>query len=51
MCDKCIELDNKIAHYHRLSTMVLDKSALEGIRFLVTKYGEEKKAMHPERSE
>jgi hypothetical protein len=50
MCDKCTELNNKIAHYSRLSMMVLDENALDGIRFLVAKYCDDKKALHPESS-
>jgi hypothetical protein len=49
MCEKCIELDKKIEHYEVLSNWVVDKYALEGIRFLVAKYHADKKALHPDR--
>lgn len=48
MCEKCIELDRKIEHYRKLSTWVLDEPAQEGIRFLISKYVADKKALHPE---
>lgn len=48
MCEKCTELDKKIEHYKKLSTWVLDQSAQEGIRFLIAKYHDDKKALHSE---
>jgi hypothetical protein len=47
MCETCIELDKKIDHYEVLSTLVTDKAALDGIRFLVAKYNADKKVLHP----
>jgi len=48
MCDKCSELDKRIAHYERLALSVLDKGVVEGIHFLVAKYNADKKALHPD---
>jgi hypothetical protein len=48
MCEKCVELDKKIEHYLQLSTLVLDQSAQRGISFLIAKYGDDKKALHPD---
>jgi hypothetical protein len=49
MCDKCTELDKKIDRYEELSGWVIDKTALEGIHFLIAKYKAERKALHPDR--
>ena len=49
MCEKCVELDQKIEHYRQLSSRVLDERVIEGIRFLIAKFTAEKKALHPDR--
>ena len=49
MCDKCTELDKKIDRYEELSGWGIDKTALEGIHFLIAKYKAERKALHPDR--
>ena len=47
MCDKCTELDKKLDRYEELSGWGIDKTALEGIHFLIAKYKAEKKALDP----
>ena len=47
MCEKCVELDKKLAHYRQLSTWVVDKQALNGICIIIEKYEADKKAAHP----
>jgi hypothetical protein len=47
MCEKCVELDKKLAHYRQLAAWVVDQQALSGIRLIITKYEADKKAAHP----
>jgi hypothetical protein len=35
MCDRCVELDRKIDHYHRLASRFIDQALLDGIRGLI----------------
>jgi len=35
MCDKCTELDEKIAHYRQLAVRIADKQTLDGIASLI----------------
>jgi hypothetical protein len=48
MCEKCKELDSKIAHFRSLSSVVTDRMTLDGIETLIERYQAEKKALHPE---
>lgn len=50
MCEKCIELDEKIAHHRELAKKFSDKTFLEGISTLIAKYEAEKKALHPDKA-
>ena len=49
MCDKCVELDRKIEHYHRLASRFTDRALLDGIRELIERAEVQKAALHPER--
>ena len=48
MCEKCVELDEKIARIRRLANPVLDQ--LTQVRFasLIEECEAQKKALHPE---
>jgi hypothetical protein len=46
VCEKCDELDEKIAHVRRLSQPALDPLTLDNFAALV-EYESEKKALHP----
>ena len=48
MCDRCVELDEKIAHYQRISLAITDQLTLDGIKEAVEKLGAAKAALHPE---
>jgi hypothetical protein len=48
MCEKCVELDEKINHYGRLASSVTDPRTLDGINELIEKMKEQKVALHPE---
>jgi hypothetical protein len=47
MCDKCAELDDKIAHYTRMSTYITDQLTLDGIKKLIVHANAERTALHP----
>ena len=46
MCEKCVELDKKIAHYRRLSLIIIDQQTIDGINKLIEKMRAEKVALH-----
>jgi hypothetical protein len=48
MCDKCIELDKKIAHFQDLATRLADSATLEGTQKLIEEMHAQKAALHPE---
>ena len=47
MCEKCIELDEKIARYKTLATRITDQLTLDGIALLVEQYEAQKRELHP----
>lgn len=49
MCERCIELEEKIDLYRQLSTWVIDNETRRGIDALVQKYRVDKKELHPPR--
>jgi hypothetical protein len=51
MCDKCVELDRKIEHYHRLASRFTDQALLDGIRELIERAEGEKAGLHPEQTQ
>jgi hypothetical protein len=48
MCEKCVELDNKIEHYRRLSLLITDEKTVEQLGLFIEKWHAEKAALHPE---
>ena len=48
MCDKCTQIDNKIAHYMRLAMQITDKITLHGLAGLIEKMRVEKAAIQCE---
>jgi hypothetical protein len=48
MCDKCVELDARIAHYERLSSGIRDRMTLKGIEILMDQLKAQKDMLHPE---
>jgi len=51
MCDRCVELDGKIAHYQRMASRFTDQALLDGIKEMIERMKAEKSALHPERTE
>jgi hypothetical protein len=48
MCDKCVELDRKLAHYERLYKSISDQLTIDRINELVKQIKAQKAALHPE---
>jgi hypothetical protein len=48
MCEKCVELDEKIEHYRTLSAKIIDQPTLDGIKALIEEKRAQKAALHPE---
>jgi hypothetical protein len=51
MCERCIELDTKIARYRELRTHTTDQMTSDGISGLIRKMVDEKAAPHPDGNE
>ena len=47
MCDKCTELDKRIAHFKDLALRIMDPQTLEGARKLIEELHAQKAALHP----
>jgi hypothetical protein len=48
MCDKCVELDEKIAHYRELALAIADPLTIERISELIKDMEARKAQFHPE---
>jgi hypothetical protein len=48
MCQECIKIDKRIAHYAELGHRVLDPETVRGIERLISELVARKKALHPE---
>ncbi|TWC00448.1 hypothetical protein FBZ93_105245 [Bradyrhizobium macuxiense] len=51
MCDKCAQLDEKIAHIRMLASQIVDQFTLDAIAALVEDYETQKRDLHPEPKE
>jgi hypothetical protein len=48
MCDKCVELDEKIVRYRRISSSIMDQFRIDKIKELIADAEAEKATLHPE---
>ena len=48
MCEKCVELDEKIGRYESLSARINDQQTLDGIKKLIERMQAQKAALHRE---
>jgi hypothetical protein len=48
MCDRCEELDKKIAHYRQIIARVLDPLLTEGVGKMIEEMEAQKATFHPE---
>jgi len=46
MCEKCKQLDEKIAHYRRIATKVTDEQTIKNIENLIKSLEAKKTALH-----
>jgi hypothetical protein len=47
MCDQCVEIAKKIAHYERLASSFTDQALLDGIKKLIEQATAQKATLHP----
>jgi hypothetical protein len=48
MCEKCTELDFKLARYKQIAMRITDPPTLDGIAGLIKEMMDAKAALHPE---
>jgi hypothetical protein len=48
MCEKCIEIDQKIDHFRLLASRISDPATTDGIQSLIDGMNDQKRALHPE---
>jgi hypothetical protein len=51
MCEKCTELESKVAHYREMATRIQDDLTLEGITRLIAEAIAKMAALHPTRED
>jgi hypothetical protein len=49
MCERCAELDQRIARYREVAELILDQPALSSIRLLIERCEAQKRELHSER--
>ena len=47
MCEKCSELESKVAHYREMATRIQDQLTLDGITRLIAEAIAQIAALHP----
>ena len=51
MCEKCVELDEKIERYRRITLSIVDPVTIDRAKELIADMEAQKIALHPEQSE
>jgi hypothetical protein len=51
MCDKCTDIDEKVAHYSDLASRLLDQLVLERLEALIADLLRAKETLHPKAEE
>jgi hypothetical protein len=51
MCEKCVEIDDRIATYQRIASRITDQPTVDGAKQLIADLEAKKAALHPERKE
>jgi hypothetical protein len=49
MCEKCVEIDDRIAKYQRIVSLITDPPTIDGTKRLIADLQAQKTALHPER--
>ena len=50
MCDKCVEIDEKIKQYRSIVRSITDQPTVDGAKALIADLEAQKAALHPKRS-
>jgi hypothetical protein len=48
MCEKCVEIDEKIKRYRNIVRSIRDQATLDGTKALIAALEAQKAALHPE---
>jgi hypothetical protein len=48
MCDKCVEIDARIATYQRIASRITDQPTIDGAKRLIAELQAKKAALHPD---
>jgi hypothetical protein len=51
MCDRCVELDDKIEYYQRMASKTTDPDLLDGIQKLIKRMKTQKATLHPDQTQ
>jgi hypothetical protein len=51
MCEKCVEIDDRIATYQRIASRITDQPTIVGTKRLIADLQAQKAALHSERKE
>jgi hypothetical protein len=51
MCDKCVDIEEKLARYRRLHKAVGDNDVIQRLREMIDELAAEKLALHPDGEE
>jgi hypothetical protein len=51
MCEKCVEIDDRIATYQRIASRIIDQPTIDGAKRLIAELQAKKAELHPERKE
>ena len=51
MCERCTQIDERIAHYRLLRLRIADEKTLDGIDVLIEQHQTEKLTLHPDAKE
>jgi hypothetical protein len=48
MCEKCVEIDDRIARYRRINEQIMDQQFNDRTKALIAELEREKAALHPD---
>jgi hypothetical protein len=48
MCEKCVEIDQRIARLNQIAAIILDQQTIDAINAMIPELEAQKAALHPE---
>jgi beta-phosphoglucomutase-like phosphatase (HAD superfamily) len=51
MCDKCVEIDEKIRRYQNILRSITDQPTIEGAKRLIAELQAQKAVLHPQQEQ